>query len=270
MVKVREDMTGWKMWEHGIQNSKLIVIKQVDDYINPASGQHVARWQCQCTCENKTILTANGTDIKTGRIKSCGCLKKEIDKTHIKNLGKMSGEWLRKTNKYDLSGEYGIGWTDNTNKEFYFDLEDYDKIKDYCWSECIDSKGYTSLRSRERDGTYKIVLMHWLFGYKGCDHIDRNPLNNKKSNLRPATFSENRQNSSKKINNTSGFIGVWIDKRYGTWRASIGKDYHRIDLYSGPSKEAAIKARLRAEAKYFGAFAPQRHLFEQYGITIQN
>ena len=36
-------------------------------------------------------------------------------------------------NKYDLSGEYGIGWTHNTEHEFYFDLEDYDIIKYYCW-----------------------------------------------------------------------------------------------------------------------------------------
>ena len=34
--------------------------------------------------------------------------------------------------------------------------------------------------------------------------------------------------------------------------------------------EDAIKARLEAEKKYFGEFAPQRHLFEQYGITQQN
>ena len=35
--------------------------------------------------------------------------------------------WNKKSNIYDLSGEYGVGWTSNTNEEFYFDLEDYDK-----------------------------------------------------------------------------------------------------------------------------------------------
>ena len=40
-----------------------------------------------------------------------------------------------KYNKYDLLGSFGVGWTTNTNKEFWFDLEDYDKIKDYCWAE---------------------------------------------------------------------------------------------------------------------------------------
>ena len=35
-------------------------------------------------------------------------------------------------------------------------------------------------------------------------------------------------------------------------------------------KDDAIKARLLAEAKYFGDFAPQHHLFEQYGIEVDN
>ena len=37
-------------------------------------------------------------------------------------------------NIYDLSNEYGIGYTSNTKEPFYFDLEDYDKVKEYCWS----------------------------------------------------------------------------------------------------------------------------------------
>ena len=35
--------------------------------------------------------------------------------------------------------------------------------------------------------------------------------------------------------------------------------------------EDAIKARLEGELKYFGSeFAPQRHLFGQYGIEVPN
>ena len=34
MVKVKTDMTGWKMWEHGVSDSRLMVIQQVDDYVD--------------------------------------------------------------------------------------------------------------------------------------------------------------------------------------------------------------------------------------------
>ena len=45
---------------------------------------------------------------------------------------------------------------------------------------------------------------------------------------------------------------------------------NKKDIYLGrySNKEDAIKARLEAEIKYFGEFAPQRHLFKQYGINI--
>ena len=39
---------------------------------------------------------------------------------------------MRKENIYDLSGEFGIGYCTNTGSPFYFDLEDYNKIKNYC------------------------------------------------------------------------------------------------------------------------------------------
>ena len=44
------------------------------------------------------------------------------------------------------------------------------------------------------------------------------------------------------------------------------------DLFLGyfANKDDAIRSRLEAEARYFGEFAPQQRLFEQYGITIQN
>ena len=40
MVKVKIDMTGWKMWEHGVPESRLTVIKQVNDYVTP-QGVHI-------------------------------------------------------------------------------------------------------------------------------------------------------------------------------------------------------------------------------------
>ena len=47
-----------------------------------------------------------------------------------------------------------------------------------------------------------------------------------------------------------------------------GKNKH---LYRGNNKEDAIKTRLIAEKKLYKEFAPQQHLFDQYGIKeIQN
>ena len=162
-------------------------------------------------------------------------------------------------------GEYYIGWTTNTNKEFYIDTEDYDKIKDYCWSEHIIRGGYHALETREEDSN-STIRMHYLITGKNFDHKDRNPLNNRKYNLRKSGECGNAQNHSLRKDNSTGVSGVNFDKRSGYYIARIQANNKRIKLGQFHSLEDAIIARLKAEIKYYGEFAPQEHLFEKYNI----
>lgn len=240
MVKVKEDLTGKKF-------GKFTVIKQVDDYVDP-SGIHHAQWLCQCECGSDPIIE-RGSDIKNGNVRSCGCSRK-------------------KQNIYDLSGEYGVGWATNTNQKFYFDLEDYDKIKDYCWNEVINHHGYRYMATND-PVTKRTIRMHYLICGKYYDHKNRNALDNRKENLRPATTTENARNHNKQRNNTSGFIGVTWDAYHKKWAVHIHIDKKRKKIGRFSNKDDAVIARLQAEAKYYGEFAPQRHLFEEYGIVYK-
>ena len=51
MVNVKIDMTGWVMSEHGVPDSRLTVLKQAEDFIQP-NGKHRAMWECKCSCGN--------------------------------------------------------------------------------------------------------------------------------------------------------------------------------------------------------------------------
>ena len=260
MIKVKVDMTGWNMWEHGIPDSRLTVIKQTDDYIYP-NGKRRARWLCECNCEEHNQIIVHDGSLKNGRTKSCGCL-------HREQLLKNNQGLKKKYNQYNLNGEYGVGWTTNTDKEFYFDLEDYDKIKDYCWREKTMNNGqYHALVARDNI-TKQDIIMAWLVKGKNYDHIDRNPLNNQKENLREATSQQNAQNRTLYSNNTSNVMGVSFEMDRHQWRAQLRKDgEHKLNERFN-TKEDAIKARLQAEVKYCGEFAPQKHLFEQYNIEF--
>lgn len=165
----------------------------------------------------------------------------------------------------DNNGLYGIGYCSNTNSKFYFDMEDYQTIKNYTWNEHIMKSGYHALEAWD-SMTKKIIRMHYLLVGKSYDHADRNPLNNRRYNLREATLIENAQNHTKQKSNTSGIIGVEWRKRNNKWCANITINKNRIWLGYFKDKKDAIIARLQAEDKYFGVFAPQRHLFEEYGI----
>ena len=173
-------------------------------------------------------------------------------------------------NIYDLSNEYGIGYTSNTKEPFYFDLEDYDKIKDYCWNKT--KKGYivAGTLKPERDKTNKgVVSLHVLVmgekeGYV-IDHRNRKKNDCRKENLRYATHTENCRNISVAKDNTTGIIGV-MRRKNNKYRSRIRVNGKLIDLGTYSNIEDAIVARLRGEKEYFGDFAPQKHLFEQYGI----
>ena len=168
-------------------------------------------------------------------------------------------------NLIDKYGTYGIGYCHNTNTEFYFDMDDYDKIKDICWTECTRHGMQCLVGKNPIDK--KLVTMHIFLGFKYHDHMDRNELNNRKYNLRPATPSEQCRNRNKPKNNTSGIIGVNWDKKLQKWRARVHINKKEINLGYFENKKDAVIARLKAEKKYYGAFAPQQHLFKQYKIN---
>lgn len=213
-------------------------------------------WYCVCDCSPDEEKIVYERHLKSGNSKSCGCLKDEV---HRKRL--------RKYNKYDLTGEFGLGYTVK-NEKFYFDLEDYDKIKDEYW---MLHNGYIITRKRVKNGKSIITKMHThvLNTNAEVDHINKIKHDNRKENLRTCAHIDNSRNVGIKKNNTSGIIGVsYISReRKKRWYAYININYKMKSLGYYSTKEEAIKVRLEAEKKYFGEFAPQQHLFEQYNIA---
>lgn len=87
------------------------------------------------------------------------------------------------------------------------------------------------------------------------DHIDGNPKNNKWSNLRLATNTQNSRNSSKPKNNTSGFKGVSFVSRLNKYRATIMVNRKSIHLGCFSDVKDAVLAYNEAAKSYFGEFA---------------
>ena len=193
-------------------------------------------YYCDCDCGKKNVEII-GEKLRSGHTRSCGCLRSET----ASNLKK-------KFNNYEFK-DYGIGITSNTNKEFYFDLEDYDKIKDYCWAE--SKNNYIVATNKD----YKLIYMHRLImditDNKDIDHKNHNKNDNRKSNLRVCNRSNNAMNANMRSDNTSGATGVSFNKRDNTWCASIQLNGEKITLGYFSDIKDAIKARHEAEEMYF-------------------
>lgn len=161
------------------------------------------------------------------------------------------GTTSRKYNNYDLTRQYGICIAHNTGAYIYFDLEDYDKIKDYCWCE-DNTTGYAKTRMPNN----KYISMHRFITnneYDLVDHINRNKLDNRKENLRNVTKRQNMLNRHNVIStNTSGYTGVSFNKRTNKWRACICVNNKTIHLGQFCNKDDAIIARKNAEEQYYG------------------
>jgi hypothetical protein len=107
---------------------------------------------------------------------------------------------------------------------FEVDATDEDGISDWRWS--LNGNGYV-WRSIN-GGKQHIYLHRALVGLergdrRQCDHIDRDKLNNRRSNLRVATSAQNRQNTPA-IGGSSKYRGVHWDKSRGKWAATAQLD----------------------------------------------
>lgn len=235
IVKVQKDITGQRF-------GRLVVLKQIEDHVN-SNGVHLANYLCKCDCGN--YKEAKAASLRYGDTRSCGCLHKDS--------AYMQGKNSKKYNEYDLSGECGIGYTFDGHK-FLFDKEDYDLIKEYCWwnkDEYISSK-----KDKRAIVMHRLVMGLYEKGDKKIqvDHINRNPSDNRKNNLRLVTNQENSFNHGLCSNNTSGITGVYWSKGSKKWAAQIVYNGKVISLGTYENKQDAIIARKKAEEKYFGNY----------------
>lgn len=87
------------------------------------------------------------------------------------------------------------------------------------------------------------------------DHADNNPSNDRWSNLRLATPSQNQHNSRKSKRNTTGFKGVHFDKKTGRFKSMIMVRWKHHYLGSFASALEAHKAYVSAAEVLHGEFA---------------
>lgn len=219
---VREDLTGKEYHNR-------IVVRRLPK--NPKRKDIL--WEVQCKfCGRKVTMIRS--DITKGK-HTCMCLRPSSNK------GKIVG------NKYVVNEEV-VTMYDSKGNSFTFDLEDLPKVQRYTW---VVSKGYV------RNGNTNILLHQYIMDCpknKIIDHIDGNPSNCVKSNMRICTKSQNNKNHRLSKNNTSGYTGVHYNKRAEKYEAFIYHDSKRVYLGCYSTLEEAVKVRKEAEEKYFGEY----------------
>lgn len=223
-----EDLTGQKF-------NRLTALKMVgqDRYRNYL-------WLCECDCAEHTQVIVRASELKHGRIKSCGCLRKE----NSYNANK-------KFNEYYVWNDIVFVKYSNCNEYFICDLEDWENLKEHCWLKNL--KGYAATSINNKTVRFHQLIVDCPESLK-IDHIYQvlnGVCDNRKINLRCVTTAENNQNHLKNKKNKSGYNGVHWDKRANKWRVSIGAYNKTINLGCFDNLEDAVKAREEGEKIYW-------------------
>ena len=192
--------------------------------------------KCLCICGNKT--TVNERSLVKGSITSCGC-------SH------------QKTNEITIEGDIAYIHLPDEIKAI-IDVDDIDKIKKKRWGgKC----GGNRKQGEYVRSTDKIYLHRYIMNVHEkdpkilVDHINGNPLDNRKSNLQICDVSVNIQKAKKKRR----IAGVGMNK-YGRYYAYIYYRKKYIHLGTFSTKKEAALAYNKAAVDYFGKTAYQNEV----------
>lgn len=161
----------------------------------------------------------------------------------------------RRSNIIEVKG--GLAFIGLSNgMESVIDAQDIPIVLGRRWYADLKGSGLVYARSAQWvSGSARMIGLHnLLIGGGDCvDHKNGDGLDNRRANLRAATFSENARNARLRKDNTTGFKGVKrVNRR---WYAQIRLGAKRIHLGSFATPEEAHAAYAKAAASHFGDFA---------------
>ena len=147
----------------------------------------------------------------------------------------------------------------NSTIPIFIDDEDYDRVIKYVWRIQLNPNGLGVVSRQYMAGraTIRISLASEIMRKprQMYDHVDRNPFNNSKQNLRPCNVQQNAFNRGKLSNKSSQYKGVTWNKQCNKWQAGIKLDGYSIHLgLFVEEKDAALAYNLKA-VELFKTFA---------------
>lgn len=216
----------------GRRFGKLKVVSELKKRCPTTGG---VRWLCKCGCGEE--VEANGSDLRGGKITSCGC-----------------GRFKEREGKLPPEVK-GARWVPLTQDKFALvDAKDYLRVMKYKWTAFPNKRGTIWYASCDRVGRLHRFILN-APPELDVDHRNHDGLDNRRKNLRIATTTQNTQNTRKREGTSSPFKGVTFHGHTRKWYAYIRIDGRQKSLGLYNDQRRAAKAYDKAARRYFGEFA---------------
>lgn len=162
------------------------------------------------------------------------------------------------TNRYTKLAGGIIRITTAGGARFLIDAEDIEIAKRHCWLR--HPHGYARAGTRDAEGRQRGVLLHRLIcrttqNAPHVDHINGDPTDCRRANLRRCTRAENMRNQRMRADNRSGFKGVGLHAQTGLFRARVRAGGKVLNLGLFVSAEQAAAAAMKAREALHRGFA---------------
>lgn len=189
-------------------------------------------YRCRCTLCNRTSTKKLG-EIKNSKGAGCQYCKPQYD--------------------FIVKGNQAAGILPCGTK-FYIDKDMIESISQFWWH-----RGPKNYVVSEQRGLPKLYLHRLVMGLSTndegiADHINRNPLDCRRDNLRMVTPQQNSMNKSLQSNSQTGYVGVAYISSRGVYRAQIGLNNQDIYLCQSKDPRECASAYNYAADLLFGSY----------------
>lgn len=163
---------------------------------------------------------------------------------------------IKTLNRWAILGDIAVLWPRTGDRVILIDAEDFPRVAMHTWGIVKNGSGVIGyVRTTEGDAHTK--LHRFILGCGKLagpvDHINNDPLDNRKCNLRVVTQQLNCMNRRKRENTKSPFIGVYPSG--GKWIARINAGGRKITVGIFASEESAARARDAKAVELYGPYA---------------
>lgn len=220
---------------------RYAILKEIEPRLN-SYGKKQRMVLCECDCGNHREVQLS--NLKSGNSVSCGCHRKEM----------MAAENAKRSIPQEWTIIGDTAYLVISDRKVSIDAADIAIVGQYRWH--ITHWNYVASMGLRKEGKssflHRLILGLDSIAVEG-DHINHDPLDNRRCNLRIATSSQNKMNTRKQRNNSNLYKG--ITKNGNAYVAHIGVSGKPIHLGRFKSAEDAATAYNFAAEKYYGEFA---------------